>query len=105
MKLANQKEHRRDRRLVRNQNGKGKVIVIVQARDGNSVPAVFQFAASKAASLSRARRVSLMAGSSMMMLRRGKTASAAKQVTTASRDEEQVARAHTRKYCMSAFEK
>ena len=33
---------RRDRRLLRNQNGKRKVVVIVRERGGNSVPAVFK---------------------------------------------------------------
>jgi hypothetical protein len=42
VKPANQKEYRRDRRLVRNQNGKRKVIVIVRERGGNSIPAVFR---------------------------------------------------------------
>lgn len=37
VKPANQKEHRRDRRLARNQNGKRKVVVIVRERGGNSV--------------------------------------------------------------------
>jgi len=36
------KENRRDRRLLRNQNGKRKVVVIVRERGGNSVPAVFR---------------------------------------------------------------
>ena len=35
-------ENRRDRRLVRNQNGKRKVVVVVRERGGNSVPAVFK---------------------------------------------------------------
>src|ERR1700686_3162036 len=42
IKPANMKENRRDRRLVRNQNGKRKVVVIVRERGGNSVPAVFK---------------------------------------------------------------
>src|SRR3546814_4240211 len=41
IKPANMKDNRRDRRLVRNQNGKRKVVVIVRERGGNSVPAVF----------------------------------------------------------------
>lgn len=42
IKPANHKENRRDRRLLRNQNGKRKVVVIVRERGGNSVPAVFK---------------------------------------------------------------
>jgi len=42
IKPANLRENRRDRRLVRNQNGKRKVVVIVRERGGNSVPAVFK---------------------------------------------------------------
>jgi hypothetical protein len=41
VKPANLKVNRRDRRLLRNQNGKRKVVVIVRKRGGNSVPAVF----------------------------------------------------------------
>jgi transposase-like protein len=41
VKPANMKENRRDRRLLRNQNGKRKVVVIVRERNGNSLPAVF----------------------------------------------------------------
>lgn len=41
IKPANFRENRRDRRLVRNQNGKRKVVVIVREREGNSLPAVF----------------------------------------------------------------
>jgi hypothetical protein len=41
VKPANRKEDRLDRRFTRNQNGKRKVVVIVRARGGNSVPAVF----------------------------------------------------------------
>jgi hypothetical protein len=40
-KPANMKENRRDRRPLRNQTGKRKVVVILRERDGNSVPAVF----------------------------------------------------------------
>jgi Zn ribbon nucleic-acid-binding protein len=54
VKPANLKEHRRDRRLVRNQNGKRKVVVIVRERNGNSVPAVFK-SEGQAASFIRAR--------------------------------------------------
>ena len=36
------RENRRDRRLVRNQNGKRKVVVVIRERGGNSVPAVFK---------------------------------------------------------------
>ena len=42
VKPANIGENRRDRRLVKNQNGKRKVVVIVRERDGNSLPAVFR---------------------------------------------------------------
>lgn len=42
MKPANEAQHRVDRRLARNQNGKRKCVVIVRERDGNSVPAVFK---------------------------------------------------------------
>jgi transposase-like protein len=42
VKPANLKEHRRDRRLLRNQNGKRKAVVIVRERNGNSIPAVFK---------------------------------------------------------------
>ena len=41
IKPANNRENRRDRRLARNQNGKRQCVVIVRARDGRSVPAVF----------------------------------------------------------------
>ena len=52
--LPMSKQHRRDRRLTRNQNGKRKVVVIVRERDGNSAPAVFN-SESQAASFIRAR--------------------------------------------------
>jgi transposase-like protein len=42
VKPANLKDHRRDRRLLRNQNGKRKAVVIVRERNGNSIPAVFK---------------------------------------------------------------
>ena len=42
VKPANRKEYRRDRRLLRNQNGKRKAVVIVRERNGNSIPAVFK---------------------------------------------------------------
>src|SRR5690349_8249873 len=42
IKPANHRENRRDRRLLRNQNGKRKVVVVVRERGGNSVPAVFK---------------------------------------------------------------
>src|SRR5205823_10661981 len=54
VKPANHRENRRDRRLLRNQNGKRKVVVIVRERGGNSVPAVFKSEA-QAASFIRAR--------------------------------------------------
>jgi hypothetical protein len=40
--VDNYRENRRDRRLVKNQNGKRKVVVVVRERGGNSVPAVFK---------------------------------------------------------------
>jgi hypothetical protein len=43
VQLDNVKAHRRDRCLVRNQNGARRVVVIARERGGNSVPAVFQF--------------------------------------------------------------
>lgn len=49
VKPANNRENRRDRRLLRNQNGKRKVVVIVRERHGNSVPAVFKSEAHAAA--------------------------------------------------------
>jgi transposase-like protein len=42
VKPANRKENRIDRRLLRNQNGKRKAVVIVRERNGNSIPAVFK---------------------------------------------------------------
>jgi transposase-like protein len=42
IKPANYRENRRDRRLVKNQNGKRKVVVIVRERGGQSLPAVFR---------------------------------------------------------------
>ena len=42
VKPANTQENRRDRRLLRNQNGKRKAVVIVRERNGNSIPAVFK---------------------------------------------------------------
>src|SRR5580692_13154677 len=46
VKPANQKEYRRDRRMLRNQNGQRKVTIIVRGRGGNSIPAVFKSEAS-----------------------------------------------------------
>jgi hypothetical protein len=40
VKAANLKEDRIDRRFVRNQNDKRKVVAIIRDRGGNSVPAV-----------------------------------------------------------------
>ena len=54
VKPANQKEHCRDRRFARNQNGKRKVVVVIRERGANSVPAVFN-TESQAASFIRAR--------------------------------------------------
>ncbi len=42
VKPANNRENRRDRRLAVNQTGKRQCVVIVRARDGRSVPAVFR---------------------------------------------------------------
>src|SRR3954463_10544677 len=41
VKPSNLKENRRDRRLLRNQTGKRKAVVIIRERNGNSLPAVF----------------------------------------------------------------
>src|SRR3954447_17859138 len=41
VKPANEKAHRRDRRLAQNQNGKRTVVVVIRERGGASVPAVF----------------------------------------------------------------
>jgi transposase-like protein len=40
-KPANHKENRRDRRLLKNQTGKRRCVVILRERGGSSVPAVF----------------------------------------------------------------
>ena len=37
VKAANQKENRRDRRLVRNQNGKRKVVIVMRERNGKTL--------------------------------------------------------------------
>jgi transposase-like protein len=42
VKPANIREHRIDRRLGFNQNGKRKAVVIIRERDGKSLPAVFR---------------------------------------------------------------
>src|SRR5271168_2141418 len=42
IKPANMKEHRRDRRLLRNQNGKRKVVVVIRERGGKTLPGVFR---------------------------------------------------------------
>jgi transposase-like protein len=42
IKPANFKDHRRDRRLAKNQNGKRQCVVIVRERNGLSVPAVLR---------------------------------------------------------------
>jgi hypothetical protein len=53
VKPANEKEHRRDRRLAATQSGKRKVVVVIRERGGASVPA---FASESAAgSFIRAR--------------------------------------------------
>jgi ISXO2-like transposase domain len=51
---ANMKADRLDRRFIRNQSGKRKVVVIIRERGGNPVPAVFS-SESRAASSIRAR--------------------------------------------------
>ncbi len=56
VKPANLSENRKDRRLLKNQNGKRKVVVIVRERNGNSVPAVFK-SESQAANFIKARVV------------------------------------------------
>jgi len=42
IKPANHKEFRRDRRLLKNQNGKRKVVVVMRERGGRTLPAVFK---------------------------------------------------------------
>jgi transposase-like protein len=42
VKPANYKEHRRDRRLLRNQTGKREVIVVMRQRGGDAVTSVFK---------------------------------------------------------------
>lgn len=42
VKPANNKAFRRDRRLVKNQNGKRQVVVVMRERDGHTLPAVFK---------------------------------------------------------------
>jgi transposase-like protein len=42
VKPANYKENRRDRRLVRNQTGKRRVVVIMRERNGRTLPFVFK---------------------------------------------------------------
>lgn len=42
VKPANLREHRVDRRLARNQNGKREVVVVVREREGRTIPAVFK---------------------------------------------------------------
>lgn len=54
VKPSNLKENRRDRRKLRNQNGKRRVVVIIRERGGNSVPAVFH-SETQAAAFIRAR--------------------------------------------------
>ena len=54
IKPANLKENRRDRRLIKNQNGKRQCVVIIRERGGNSVPAVFK-SESHAANFIKAR--------------------------------------------------
>jgi transposase-like protein len=49
VKPANLKEHRRDRRLARNQNGKRQVVVVAREQDGRTIASAFK---SEAGSLS-----------------------------------------------------
>lgn len=42
VKPANFREHRRDRRLIANQSGKRKVVVVIRERQGRTLPAVFK---------------------------------------------------------------
>jgi transposase-like protein len=42
VKPANHKEHRRDRRLAANQNGKRQCVVVIRERDGHVLPAAFR---------------------------------------------------------------
>ena len=42
IKPSNHKEHRRDRRLAKNQNGKRQVVVVMRERGGSTLPAVFK---------------------------------------------------------------
>ena len=42
MKPANHKENRRDRRLLQNQTGKRRCVVVVRERDGQTLPAAFR---------------------------------------------------------------
>lgn len=42
IKPANLRENRRDRRLLRNQNGKRQCVVVIRERDGHILPAVFK---------------------------------------------------------------
>ncbi len=49
IKPANHAENRRDRRLVRNQNGKRKVVVVMRERDGRTLTSVFKTEGASAA--------------------------------------------------------
>jgi hypothetical protein len=42
IKPSNFNENRRDRRLAKNQNGKRQVVVVMRARGGSTLPAVFK---------------------------------------------------------------
>jgi transposase-like protein len=42
VKPANHKENRRDRRLIKNQNGKRRVVVVARERGGRTLPSVFK---------------------------------------------------------------
>lgn len=42
VKPANLADHRRDRRLLENQTGKRKAVIVIRERDGSTLPAVFR---------------------------------------------------------------
>jgi transposase-like protein len=42
VKPSNHREHRRDRRLARNQNGKRQCVVVIRQRDGKIMPSAFK---------------------------------------------------------------
>jgi ribosomal protein L37AE/L43A len=63
IKRANNKVHRRDRRLAKNQNGKRRVVVVMRECGGSTFPAVFrsELAASRFITAQVARGTRLMA--------------------------------------------